>query len=109
MRRRNPKSYEGITSPLHPISDLLHDALNDIGKKYQDRADLILTAWWDLIPAQLRNKTEPLSFKEGVLTVRVKDSTLYSLLSQYEKARLTHALQRKFPHVPIRTILFRMS
>lgn len=41
--------------------------------------------------------TEPISFFDGVLTVKVKSATLYSLLCHHEKPRLLKQLQRKFP------------
>jgi hypothetical protein len=41
--------------------------------------------------------TEPFSFIDGVLKVKVKSSTLYSLLATQEKKRILSELQKQFP------------
>jgi hypothetical protein len=91
------------------MADLLPGALARIDKIYQQHSDLILLAWPTLVGARLASLTQPLSFVEGVLLVKVKNSIIYSLLNQHEKTRILHLLRQKFPHVEIKTICFRMS
>ena len=50
--------------------------------------------------------TKPVSFADGVLTVKVKSSTLYSLLVAHEKPRLLGRLKEKFS---IRNLVFRVG
>jgi len=50
--------------------------------------------------------TSPVSLEDDVLTVKVKSSTLYSLLAVHEKRRLLAGLQKKFS---IRDIVFRIG
>lgn len=91
------------------MTDLLPRVLAKIGEVYQQRADLILAMWPDIIGAKLAAMTQAISFTDGILVVKVKNSTLHSLLSQYEKLRLLKLLRQKFPHVEIKNIYFRIG
>lgn len=91
------------------VAHLLPKMLAKLGKACEDRPDLILAAWPQIIGDKLAPMAQAISFSEGVLTVRVKNSTLYSLLMQHEKTRLLKRLREKFPTVAIRNIIFRMG
>lgn len=91
------------------MEDLLPRVLFAISEKYQDRPDLILATWPSIIGEKLASMTEAVSFNEGTLVVKVKNSTLYSLLVHNEKRRLLEALKKKFPKVDIRSIHFKMG
>lgn len=106
---RTPRQYDGTQVTSHRMTDLLPRVLAKIGEVYQQRSDLILAMWPDLIGAKLAAMTQAVSFVDGVLLVKVKNSTLHSLLNQYEKLRLLHMLRKKFPHVEIKTICFRIG
>jgi hypothetical protein len=98
------------TDPTHKsIQRLLPGLLNGITEVYKDRPDLILAAWPQVIGEKLAPMTSAVSFEEGLLVVKVKNSTLYSLLSQHERGRLLQCLRKKFPSVVIRNIIFRMG
>jgi len=106
---RTPKNYDGTALTTHRVSDLLPTVLSKLSEVYQQRPDLILLAWPDIIGPQLAGMTQAKSFIDGVLTVRVKNSTLHSLLSQQEKPRILNILRQKFPQVCIKTIAFRIG
>jgi hypothetical protein len=106
---RTPRNYDGTRPTTQRFSDLLPKVLQRLSETYQDRPDLILASWPSLVGEKLAPMTEALSFIDGVLLVKVKNSTLYSLLNQNEKFRLLRALQQKFPKVAIKQINFRMS
>jgi hypothetical protein len=94
---------------LKPISELLPTLLKQIRGRHQQRPDLIIAAWPEIIGEKLAPMTEAVSFEKGVLFIKVKNSTLYSLLSQHEKKRLVKSLQERFLSVEIRDILFRIG
>ena len=106
---RTPRNYEGTQSTSKQLSDLLPKILEKMGCNFKDRPDLILAYWPELVGERLRGMTEAVSFLEGVLTVKVKNSSLYSVLATHEKSRLLRALKEKFPSTTIRNILFRMG
>ena len=91
------------------VAKLLVKALARITQACSYRPDLILAAWPEVIGKQLAPMTKAISFYEGVLTIRVKNSSLYSLLQQQERPKLLKNLREKFPTVEIRNIIFRMG
>lgn len=111
MRRtqRTPKNYDGTQVTTRRISDLLPQVLSSIGTRYQDSPDLVLAAWPEVIGQKLAPMAEALSFNEGVLLVKVKNSTLHSLLNQHDRARILNNLRTKFPSVYFKNVVFRIG
>lgn len=107
--RRTPKNYDGTAVTAHRMDHILNEMFLNISDKYQDRPDLILTAWPSVVGDKIAPMTEAVSFQEGVLLVKVKNSTLYSLLCQKERGRLMGALKKKFPKVELRALHFKMG
>ena len=91
------------------MRDILPGILHQIGEVYEVRPDLILATWPELIGPRLASMTRAVSFVDGVLTVKVKNSTLHSLLNQHDKPRILRLLRSRFPKVDIRNILFRIG
>jgi hypothetical protein len=91
------------------LKDLLPKALGSIGAMHRDRPDLVLAAWPEVIGEKLASMTKATSFDQGVLYVKVSNSTLYSLLAQHERGRLLKSLREKFPSVEIKNIHFRIG
>lgn len=106
---RTPKNYDGTGLTTHKFSDLLPIVLSRISETYHDRPDLILSSWPEIIGSQLAVMTQAVSFSEGILTVKVKTSTLHSLLSQYDKSRILTALRKRFPKINIQNIIFKIG
>lgn len=111
---RLPRNYDGPGTTTHRLGDLVPTVLKKISGNFADRPDLILAAWPDVIGARLAPLTEAVSFIDGVLTVKVKSSSLYHLLCQNDGGKndggkLIRSLKGKFPKVQIKTILFRIG
>lgn len=83
--------------------------LGEIGALHRDRPDLIVAAWKEIIGPQLEGMAKAVLFDQGILTVKVNNSPLYSLLSQHERGRLLKRLREKFPTVNIKNIYFRLG
>jgi hypothetical protein len=106
MKSRTPRNYSGVENPVKKMTDLLPEMLNDLGRRAGDRREEVFRFWLDLIGEKMAPMTQPVSLVDGVLTVKVKSSTLYSLLVQHEKPRLLGRLQEKFS---IRNLVFRVG
>lgn len=106
---RTPRNYDGIEPTSRRVTDVLPRVLQRIGAVYKERPDLIFAAWPEIVGAKIAPMTEAVSFEEGILTVRVKNSTLYSLLRTRERPRLLNSLRQKFPRTEIKTIVFRIG
>ncbi|WP_068466501.1 DUF721 domain-containing protein [Candidatus Protochlamydia phocaeensis] len=106
---RTPRHYDGTQLTTHCINDVLPAVLSKIGEAYHQRPDLILAMWPEIIGPKLAAMTQAVSFADGILVVKVKNSTLHSLLSQNDKPRILNQLRQKFPQVEIKTISFRIG
>ena len=109
MSKGSPKQYDGTQVTSRRMVDLLPTVLAKIGEVYHQRSDLILAMWPEVIGPKLAAMTQAVSFADGILVVKVKNSTLHSLLSQNEKLRILNLLRRKFPHTEIKNISFRIG
>lgn len=107
--RRKPKNYDGTEVTTHRVSELLSSVLSNIGDAYAQRPDLVIASWPEVVGPQLAPMTQVVSFIEGVLVVKVKNSTLYSLLSQHDRSRILNDLRQRFPRISIRSIIFRLG
>jgi hypothetical protein len=85
---------------------MLPESLRDIRERAGQGGEEIFHFWQELIGDKMGPLTEAVSFVDGTLVVKVKSSTLYSLLCQHERPRLLKRLQEKFP---IRNLVFRVG
>ncbi|MBS3904979.1 MAG: DUF721 domain-containing protein [Simkania sp.] len=106
---RTSRNYDGTRPTGQEIKKLLPELLGRIGAQQRERPDLVLAAWPEIIGPRLASYAEAVSFREGILIIKVKNSTLYSLLSEHEKPRLLKSLQEKFPSVTIKNLIFRIG
>lgn len=106
---RTARQYNGTQVTTRRMADLLPAILAKIGGSYKQRGDLVLAAWPTIIGPQLAVMAQAVSFVDGTLCVKVKNSTLLSVLSQHEKLRLLKMLRGKFPDIEIRNIHFRIG
>lgn len=107
--KRHLKNYDGTAVTSRHLNDVLLGALSSLNQKYQDQPEQILAAWPDVIGQALAGMTQAVKFDGGVLTVKVRNSSLYSLLTQNDKPKILAKLRSKFPQTEIRTIIFRMG
>ena len=106
MQERTKRHFDGTNPTGKKISDLLPEMMEAIGAKVGDDTAAIFRLWFVLIGEKMAHLTQPVSFKNGVLTIKVKSATLYALLCQHEKGRLLKAFQSKFQ---IRDLTFRVG
>lgn len=105
MAKRTPRGYFGVQNPAKQLGDLLPEILSDIGNRCRDEKGAIFQFWMTLLGEKMASLTEPISWVDGVLTIKVKSATLYSLLCQHEKVRLLEKLREKFL---VRKLVFRI-
>lgn len=108
-KQRTPRNYDGTELTSHQLHEVLSSVLSRVSEVYQDRPDLVLAAWPNIIGSELAEMTQAISFENGVLQVKVRNSSLYSLLSQRDKPKILTALRQQFPKIPIKNIFFRIG
>lgn len=106
MGTRTPRHYDGTRSTGVRIDELLGEVLASIGRKAEAPREAVFQEWASLLGEKMAPLTQPVSFLDGVLTVVVKSSTLYSLLRAHEKPRLLQKLREKFQ---VRDIVFKIG
>lgn len=106
---RTPRHYDGSKLTTHHASQISSNVLVSIREVYQERPDLVLAAWPEVIGPQLSKMTQAISFIDGILVVKVKNSTLHSLLSQRDKPKVLSSLRQKFPKLLVKGIIFRIG
>jgi len=107
--KRTKRNNYGTGATERHLSQLLPSVMGKIGRHYQERPDLVMAAWPEVVGSRLASMTEVTAFAEGVLHVKVKNSSLYSLLNQYDKPRIIKNLRDKFPNTLIKTVFFRLG
>ncbi|NGX58045.1 MAG: hypothetical protein K940chlam3_00946 [Chlamydiae bacterium] len=107
--KRTPRYYDGTGVTSRQLKDLIPYVLRKVQGAYGTRSEQVLAAWPEIIGERLAKMSCAYSFYDGVLKVRVKNSTLLSLLQQHDKSRILSQLRRRFPGVEIKTILFRIG
>lgn len=107
MRRKNNIDPTERTSI--ELREVLTQYMGKFTRSYEDTPGQILEAWPLIVGEKIGKMTRAISFAEGILNVRVSNSTLYSLLVQQEKDKLLEALRKKFPKVEIKNIQFRIG
>lgn len=106
---RTPYKYDGTRVTSHQMKDMLPGVLAKLSSICQERPELVLGAWPEVIGTKLAAMTQATSFYDGVLTVKVRNSTLHSLLSCHDKNRILTALRERFPKIKIQNIVFRIG
>jgi hypothetical protein len=106
---RTPKNYDGIASPTKNLSALLGDFLTDLRVEDNAQKEEVFKAWSAIIGENLAPLAIPVSWEQGTLIVKVKSSTLYSLLCTKEKPKLLQKLREHFPNANVKNISFRVG
>jgi hypothetical protein len=94
--RRTPRNYDGTGKTSKSLTDLLPKVLGKIHVLAVQPTEEIFLYWRELIGDKMGPLTEPVSYVDGVLVVKVKSQALYALLCQHERPRLLRQLEQKF-------------
>lgn len=105
---KNPFSKHSKTT-TKSIAKMCGSFMKRLHGACEERSDLILLAWSEIIGEQFAPMARAKSFKEGVLNVEVSNSSLLSILSYQEKNILLKKLREKFPKTAIKDIRFRIG
>lgn len=108
-KRRNPKAYNGTRTTTHHLKELLPSFLQEMGGHYSSGAEQVLAYFEEMMGPTLTPFARAHTFAGGILTVKVLNTTLFSLLSRQEKPKLLKRLREAFPNLPIKTIDFKIG
>jgi cytochrome c peroxidase len=80
-----------------------------MGDHYSTSSQQVLNYWKEMMGPTLSPFAHAETYAGGVLTVKVRNTTLYALLSRQEKPKLLKRLREAFPKLMIKTIEFRIG
>lgn len=102
--------YDGSKPTSRRLGDLLPGMMSKLGSLYKSQPEVLLNAWQSVIGEKFFPFTRAQRFESGVLTVLVKNSTLFSLLNNpVDKQRLITELRKRVPGAVLNQIVFRIG
>ena len=102
--------YNGTFLTSKKLTDMLPSAMRRIQTSYKVSPDLLLQAWPEIIGPSFSSFTRAIRFDENVLYIGVKNASVMSLLAHHaEKKRILACYHARFPHVPMKNIIFRLG
>ena len=102
---KNPRGYRGNQSTNHSAKGFVGEWLGSIS--LTGAAAEVIAAWPEIVGPKFATMSEAVGLRDGVLRIRVKNSTLYTLFVQYEKERLRSLLRARF--TAVKDIDFKMG
>jgi len=88
-----------------PMGDLVRRALDELGiPRSSAKLELLRAAWSKTAGAALAGKTEVVSYRDQVLTIRASNSTLRYEIESFHRERIMEALRRHAPDVVVSRI-----
>lgn len=92
-----------------PIDVIIPKVLRNITGSFKEGGAVILGAWSEIVGEKLAPMTKAVKFERGVLSVKVKNATLHSLLKEHEKWRLLREYRQRFPSLTVKDIVFQIG
>lgn len=115
IRARVLEEWRGLPSAsftkdtAQPIAKLLPALLGKLGLQERIQEEEILTAWRDIVGEFLAEHSTPAGLRDGILAVRVLQSTVQFELERVLKSRILQKLQARFGKKTVRDIRFRLG
>jgi predicted nucleic acid-binding Zn ribbon protein len=92
-----------------PISESLGKLMSSLGLGERLRENEVRRAWKDVVGDFLATHSEPQALRNGVLIVRVLQSTVYFELERMWKREILAKLKQRFGARTVRDIKFRIG
>ena len=107
---RTPFGYDGQNVTSHKLNDLLATMMNRLGPLYAFQPAVVLEMWPQIVGEKLASFTSATRYEEGFLYVKVKNSTLLSLLNNpVDKQKIQEAVKAAVPGIVLKNIVFRIG
>jgi len=107
---RTPSSYDGFQVTTKRLHELLPRVMQSLSSLYKTQPSLVLGMWPEVVGEKLAALTCAFRFEDGVMHVKVKNSTLLSLLNNpVDRQRMIEAVRKKVPGIVLTNIQFRIG
>jgi hypothetical protein len=110
FNRKNRAFEMGSQLTSKKLSDVAPCVMQSISIHYAEKPQLVLDTWPQIVGREFAPLTKATQFKEGILEVRVKNSSLMSLLQNpADKKRIIEAFRARIPGIVLKNIIFRIG
>ncbi len=103
------KARDGTKVTTKKLKDLLPKTLAGIRKQSQIPTTQIQRYWPEVVGDKISQMSSVEKYSEGVLSIKVQNATLLSLLAQYEKQKILKQYRKYFPNVSFEDARFRLG
>ena len=108
--KRTPYGYDGASLTTRKLQELLSGVMQRLGPLYKFQPAVVLEVWPQIVGEKLAQFTKAFRYEDGILYVKVKNSTLLSLLSNpVDKQRIHEAVKAAVPGIVLKNIVFRIG
>ena len=108
--QRTPFGYDGAGLTGRKLDDLLSSVMQKLSSLYKFQPSVVLDLWPKIVGERLAPFTTATRYEDGVLYIKVKNSTLLSLLSNpVDKQRIYEAVKTAVPGIVLKNIVFRIG
>lgn len=101
------------TSPVKdtykPVSETLAKVMAGLGLKDRLREEEVLQAWGEIVGEFIAANSSPQSLKDGILYIRVLQSTVHFELDRIWKPQIIKKFKDRFGTRAVRDIKFRLG
>ena len=108
--QRTPFGYDGAALTSRKLHELLSGVMQRLGPLYKFQPSVVLESWPQIVGEKLALFTSASRYEDGILYVKVKNSTLLSLLSNpVDKQKIHEAVKAAVPGIVLKNIVFRIG
>ena len=108
--KRTPFGYDGNALTARHLQDILSLIMKRLGPLYATQPAVVLSVWPAVVGDKIACLTTAHRFQEGILYVKVKNSMMFSLLSNpVDKQKIQEAVRAAVPGIVLKNIVFKIG
>lgn len=103
FRRRKPSRTD---SPIKHAKHFLRDHLSHLRKILAGKPQEVIEAWYEILGKKYNGMTRAIGLKDGILSIKVRNASLYAVLKQSSQKELISRIHSAVPGVKVKEIRF---
>lgn len=103
FRRRKPSRTD---SPIKHAKHFLRDHLSHLRKILAGKPQEVIEAWYEILGKKYNGMTQAIGLKDGILSIKVRNASLYAVLKQSSQKELISRIHSAVPGAKVKEIRF---
>jgi Protein of unknown function (DUF721). len=100
------KKQSRTDSPIKHAKYFLRDHLTHLRKILAGRPQEVIEAWYRILGKKYNGMTQAVGLRDGVLSIKVRNASLYAVLKQSSQKELISQIHSAVPGAKIKEIRF---